>query len=611
LLNINYQHISISRHWSSTIWLPWEDELLSNYVKHNGKKWNVFVQHCLPTKTPKQCQMRWTDTLDPDKKRGPFNEVEKQILIEAVNQRGKGNWKVISQHHLPHRSPRRIANEWSRLSSTLQHKEWTQDEDNLILQGFKEFGRAWSKIATHYLPWRTNLQIFNRFQSRLNPAMKMDKWTEEELDLLLRRTIMYGQDWKKVAAGIEGRTEAQCRTLWQTELDPSLRKEPWSDQELRLFWMRLYEFNGSLIKASEGMRGRSRILCSRKFWEIVSNKEFNVLYGDKIRRDDPTQDKNAWRANVAKWVLEWLDMPLNGYKMSNKCNRTQPWEEDELKRLEALVNKQKMDQKTLCEKDWERIEKEFKGRDKDQCKYQYEEYILKRDIKRGTWTKEEDEILIKLVEEYGTDGWDSIINRQMLQRTKQQCSYRWHNHLKFRDNILKGTRLTDNEKRLIQEGVDMFGHNWKTIQMSYLPHRTPRQISNWWKSEEKRIEFSSLTGHIHKRCSWSEEEDDILRFAVSKYNGTQISWAKVAKLIEGRSANQCEDRWKCTLQPDIKKGKWTYEEEMQLIEIVQKYKSQKKTSLWQLVAKELATGRTDNSCRAKYGSMKRKGHRFI
>ncbi|KAI9481485.1 MAG: Homeodomain-like protein [Benjaminiella poitrasii] len=618
LLNASRKHIYTTSQprLTSDPWSSWEDELLSNYVKYNGKKWGVFVQHCLPTRTAKQCQMRWMDVLNPALKKGPFSQAEKTTLEQAVKTLGEGSWKTISAKYLPQRSPRQIANEWRRsplsIKDHVMRNNWTEDEDKLILKGFDELGRSWTKIATQYLPWRTSLQIYNRFRTRLDPAMKRNKWSDEELSLLLRRTIILGQDWNKVAEGIEHRTGEQCRIAWQTELDPSLKKGRWSDEETRLFWTRLYEFRGSFVKTAEGLPGRNRVLCARKFWEtVLHDKEFNILYGDVIKQDDPTENQDAWRASVAKCALSWLNEDMNICMTSNKSiqfRQLGSWSQSELEQLKLLVNewKSKSSNKSVpCGDDWKEIAEKIEGRDRHQCKYQYEYSLLEKDLKKGRWSEDEDQLLESLVNEHGPGNWDIIMSK-MPQRTKQQCMYRWSHYLKLENNIIKRSRLTDEERRLIREGVDMFGYNWKAIHMTYLPHRTPQQIMNGWKSEERRIQIEG------NRRPWTEDEDAVLRYAVSKCNEDQISWAKIAELVEGRSSKQCQLRWAYSLKPDIKKGRWSYDEELQLIEAVGKYKSQQNgKNIWPLVANELATGRTDKSCRAKYNYMQRKGHRFI
>jgi hypothetical protein len=71
-----------------------------------------------------------------------------------------------------------------------------------------------------------------------------------------------------------------------------------------------------------------------------------------------------------------------------------------------------------------------------------------------------------------------------------------------------------------------------------------------------------------KRSTWSREEDVLLR-QILKSNGvpttgksSPISWSEVAtQHSNGRTAQQCRDRWNNYLRPGITKGSWTKEEE--------------------------------------------------
>ncbi|KAK4514575.1 uncharacterized protein ATC70_002173 [Mucor velutinosus] len=598
--------------------------MLLNYVKHNGKNWNDVAEHCLPTRTPNQCRARWTDTLDPELKHGPFSRAEKELLQQGVESLGKGKWLAIRRDFLPHRSSRRIANEWSsRPPSTATgdklksytSKKWTAQEDELVLKGIAEFGQSsWAKIASVYLPWRTRIQIRNHYRSKLDPAIKKEKWTEHELDLLLRRTIVFGQDWNKVAEGIRGRTPEQCSRVWLTELDPGMNKGPWSDEETRLFWERVHQCEGNFVKIAEGLPGRNRLICYRKFWSTVrDDKEFVLLYGDQIKKDK-TENGPAWRVRVGKLVCAWLKGEYTVRKTSNHSidlHQPGPWSKEELSALELIVNKQLEKKQILDQGDWRKIAKQLPGRDVRQCRYQYEEHLSIKNIKKGTWTEQEDNLLTALVAEHGTSNWEQVV-QNMPNRSKRQCVYRWHRVLQFTQDqtqISKNQRLSDSEKALIRDGVEMFGHDWTAIRMTYLPNRTPEQIMRWWNSHEEDQDD-------RERKAWTEEEDKILEFAVSKYengHGHVPSWAQVAKMVHGRSSKQCRTRWLYSLQPNLTKGAWTYEEEMQLLEVVQKYKLQDtKTgeSIWHLVAKELNTGRSDWACRSKYDYMQRRGHRF-
>ena len=54
------------------------------------------------------------------------------------------------------------------------------------------------------------------------------KWTEEEDKRLAALVVQYkGKNWKKVAEGLNGRTDVQCLHRWQKVLNPELVKGPW------------------------------------------------------------------------------------------------------------------------------------------------------------------------------------------------------------------------------------------------------------------------------------------------------------------------------------------------------------------------------------------------
>jgi alkylated DNA nucleotide flippase Atl1 len=607
---LGYRCLSYQR---SDKWLAWEDDLLQNYVKHNGKKWTEFVQHCLPTRSPSQCQSRWSNVLDPQFKHGPFSTTEKKTLEEAIEAMGgPGQWTEISKIYLPHRSPRRIANEWSS-SATRGRKKWTPEEDALLLQGIYTLGpSSWSKIAATYLPWRSRSQIRNHYRACLLPDTKKNDWSSDELDLLLRRTIVFGQDWHKVAEGIRGRLPEQCRVLWMNVMDPALNKGDWSKEESKLFWERMVSCGGSFTRVAEGLPGRNRIMCFHKFRETVyKDQEFRVLHEDDIKCKE---EENApqWRSRVAKLVCHWLDQEKTIKESANRSihiNQQGTWSQQELSTLDDLVNQYLKEKTSLTNADWKQIASHFKEKDARQCKYQYQEHLFVKDIKKGSWTKEEDVLLKQAIQQHGTSNWDKIV--QMIpHRNRRQCAYRWHRVLQFEgqgeqdQTIIRYKRLSEQEKDLIREGVQMFGPNWTAIRMTYLPKRTPEQLMRWWNSQRET-----------EQDRWTEDEDKALVFAVNKYaddNGHIPSWATVAKMVQSRSSKQCRTRWMYALKPNLKKGVWSYDEEMQLLEIVQKYKSEtsKATSIWPLVAKALDNGRSDKACRSKYDYMQRKGHRF-
>ncbi|OHS99519.1 Myb-like DNA-binding domain containing protein [Tritrichomonas foetus] len=90
---------------------------------------------------------------------------------------------------------------------------------------------------------------------------------------------------------------------------------------------------------------------------------------------------------------------------------------------------------------------------------------------------------------------------------------------------------------------------------------------------------------------WSKLEDMRLLSGVYRF-GTH-SWSKVAEFIgNGRTRNQCAQRFYRCLDPKISKQKWTKEEEMKLLSLVKKHG----TCSWMKISCEMGN-RTDVQCR--------------
>ncbi|RCI03207.1 DNA binding transcription coactivator transcription factor [Rhizopus stolonifer] len=574
-------------------WLSWEDKLLKDFVEHNGKRWTRIVQHGLPHRSPRQCQVRWEEKLNPDIKRGPFSDHERKVLEKAVEEVGVGRWSVISERYLPNRTFRRIANEWS--GRTLKRGPWTPQEDQLLLKGVEKWGtQAWTRISQEYLPHRARSGLRARYREHLSPGIEKGPWTESELDLLLRRTIMFGQDWKKVAEGIRCRLPEQCRIKWINEIDPAINKEPWSEHEVRLLFERLIESKGDIAMAAREMPGRNRLSCRRKFQATMDDPALVVLFGKELLRTE-MENVVEWRARVAKLVCRLLEEPVMfRVKSSGGLDlfKRGQWSPEEREKLNSLT------QESL---DWEMISKKMK-RSQEQCKEQYERYFSKPNIKVGYWLPEEDEKLLEAIEEHGKN-WQ-LVAKAVPRRTKMQCASRWKRVLQFPDH--KKQTLSDHEKLAVWEGYQMFGPNWQAIQKTYLPNHKPDHIMRWWNYHKPKS-ADDFGGK-----GWAEEEDKTLLFAIQQSaKGDKISWTSVSNMMQDRTAKECRLRWKIKLDPSLKKGRWESEEKMRLIELVQKEKLQKRfNSIWPIVTKQLGTGRSEHACRNVYYSMQRKGSRF-
>ena len=101
-----------------------------------------------------------------------------------------------------------------------------------------------------------------------------------------------------------------------------------------------------------------------------------------------------------------------------------------------------------------------------------------------------------------------------------------------------------------------------------------------------------------KKGPWTQEEDDLLLKAVSKY-GTE-KWGTVAKTIPGRAPNQCKERWFFRLAPDLKKTPFEDWEDSMIIALRSEFGNR-----WTLISAKLP-GRSSCSVKNRWYTVLRK-----
>jgi len=93
--------------------------------------------------------------------------------------------------------------------------------------------------------------------------------------------------------------------------------------------------------------------------------------------------------------------------------------------------------------------------------------------------------------------------------------------------------------------------------------------------KQKKLLF--VLNREKKAIKWSKEDDGMLLSLAEKYNNK--NWNKVAKYFDGKTGIQCCSRYKL-INPKIKKGHWTVEEDRNLLELIEVYGKN-----WRLLSK--------------------------
>ncbi|KAK9220021.1 hypothetical protein WN943_008668 [Citrus x changshan-huyou] len=153
---------------------------------------------------------------------------------------------------------------------------------------------------------------------------------------------------------------------------------------------------------------------------------------------------------------------------------------------------------------------------------------------KGAWTKEEDQRLIDYIRAHGEGCWRSLPKAAGLLRCGKSCRLRWINYL--RPDLKRGN-FTDEEDELIIKLHSLLGNKWSLI-AGRLPGRTDNEIKNYWNTHIKRKLLNrGLDPQTHRPLNQIHNHNNFNKYTINNNEGI----IQPKNLIKPKSESSFDD----------------------------------------------------------------------
>ena len=317
---------------------------------------------------------------------------------------------------------------------------WTEMEDEKLLRIIEEckFDDPLKKVTKY--PWadigakicRSAKQCKNRYNYLLSVTKtKKGSWTQTEDEKLLRiieeckiydpiRNVTH-YPWAEIAAWMESRSGKQCQGRYRQNL--SKTKGQWTGKE-----------DEKLLGAIEECKTYDPMFTITNYpWAEISSF---------VEGRSPRQCEDRYRRYLSYTNLS-----------------TRQWTEKEDEKLLRIIEECKIYDpfRKVTNYHWEDIGARMERRNAVQCSYRYRNHLVNINFNKGQWTKEEDEKLLRIIEECkpydpirkGTNYDWADISARLESRSVSQCRDR-HRYLLSTTNVNKGRWTGAEDEKLLR-----------------------------------------------------------------------------------------------------------------------------------------------------------------
>ncbi|KAL0979725.1 hypothetical protein UPYG_G00188750 [Umbra pygmaea] len=343
--------------------------------------------------------------------------------------------KLTSMGPPPNPETREIMNKRVRPLNKLNMKKWVGWQKTLLINAVvndsmkRMIQPKLSKVE--YLTQKMT-KAENMERQMLQKQISEIQREIETISELKENELMGGRyddhDWQKISnIDFEGLRESEeIQSFWQNYLHPSINKTSWKDNEIEML-------------------------------KEVAQKHMHCNWNQIA--DELGTNRTAFMC--LQTYQRYICTDFRGRKWNSKEDQS----------LRELVEKMRIGNFVP----YTQISYFMEGRDAMQLLYRWTQ-VLDPTIKKGFWSKEEDEMLRRGVAKYGVGNWWKI-RQEVPGRTIGQCRDRYLDVLI--GNVKKGP-FDEEEIALLRRLVEKHGYKWSKI-ASEMPNRLDCQVSSQWR----------------------------------------------------------------------------------------------------------------------------------